>query len=499
MNQKHLFCVVLLGMILLAAGCGPTAGHSPAVPSPAPSITAAPTSYPTPDLSTRPLVWFAPLPPLLMDAGRQFIGAEDYMDLFQPGAPWQKATRHINVFKLYAEWAGDASWTIHASDQELRQVIDFVKRNGIALAMEDGPIKKTGDCGSGFESWGGLSSSMKIARRIQSLGGTLSFIAMDEPYYQFSLLNSPGACQWPAEKVAMEIDAYIKGMKTVFPELVIGDIEPLQPDSSPTVYMNWMTTFRQAAGYNLPFFHMDINYTRLDWPEQVKKLEDFARRQGIDFGIIYFGNWSDLTDEAWLSSAGERVKRYELEIGSQPDQVVFQSWHDHPDYTLPETKPYTFTNFIDQYFENKAGLGFRRAGPGANVAFGKTAHASRFLSDWPPSNAVDGNPDSVWNAGDFPPNWIEVDLGQPYAISEIRLLLEQGQLVAQTIHRIYVRGPGTDNQLILLHTFEGETSTLDQLVYKSPEPLEGIQFVRAEITRSPSWVAFRELEVISAR
>jgi len=34
-------------------------------------------------------------------------------------------------------------------------------------------------------------------------------------------------------------------------------------------------------------------------------------------------------------------------------------------------------------------------------------------------------------------------------------------------------------------------------VYTLPKPLEGIQFVRAEITLSPSWIAFREIEVIA--
>lgn len=497
--------VVALGVILVAGGCGrfPDQDTSAATPMPSPapdlrSSTATPAPRPTPDLSARPLVWFAPLPPMAIEPGRPFIGAQDYMDLFQPGAPWPKAIGRVDVFELYGGWAAYAPWTVYASDEELQQTIEFVNRNGLALAMENSPILRPADCGTDAESWGGLRANLETAHRIKKFGGTLRFVAMDAPYYYTSLVNYPGACRWPAERVARQIAAYIQGMQGVFPEVVIGDTEPLQAAMDPAVYMDWMRAFRQTAGYNLPFLHMDIDYARRDWAERVKELEDYAHQQGIDFGILYFGNWDDLTDEAWLSSAGERVKRYELAVGGQPDHVLFQSWHDHPNHTLPETAPYTYTAFINQYFDNKSGLGFRNEGAGANVGVGKEARASRALPDQPPENAVDGNPSTVWGAGDFAPNWIEIDLGQPYTISEIRLRLSQSP-AGRTIHSVSVRGPRRGDPWIMLHTFDGETRDLDQLAYALPEPMGGIQFVRAEVTLSPSWIAFREIEVIAAK
>ena len=484
--------------VLLAAGCGapkePTAAETQA------SAPAAP-AFPTPDLSGRPLVWFAPLPPMPEIPGRRFTGSEDFHDLFLPDAPWNTAADRIDVFELYGGWIPYAPGTGQAYaewEAQLKQLVEFVKQHGLALAMEHSPITRPADCGTDAESWGGLEVNLETARIIQRLGGTLQFIAMDAPYYYTSLVDYPGACRRPAEDVAREIDSYIQGMKEVFPEVVIGDTEPLQANLLTSVYMDWIRKFREVTGYNLPFFHMDIDYARPDWPERVKELEDFARGEGIDFGILYFGSWDDLTDEAWLSNAGERIKRYELAAGGQPDHVLFQSWHNHPDRTLPDTQPYTYTGFINRYFEDKSTLGFRTEGPGANVAFGKSARSSRSLPDWPADNAVDGDPSTHWGSGDFPPNWVEIDLGQPYTISEIRLRLDQGQLVGRTVHNVYVRGPGTGDQLVLLHTFDGETADLDQLVYSVPEALPGIQYVRAEITLSPSWVSFREVEVIVA-
>ena len=397
MIQKHIFHTLLLGVILIAAGCGSSHIQSSTTTSATETatltFTPTPTLYPTPDLSARPLVWFAPLPPLPVRPGRQFIGAEDYMELFLPDAPWQTAQGHIDVFELYGETmlypAGTgkpyAEW-----QEETARLIEFVNQNGLALAMEHSPIERPADCGTDAESWGGLSVNLEIARIIQRLGGKLHFVAMDAPYYYTSLVDYDGTCQWSAERVAREIDSYIQSMESVFPDIVIGDTEPLQADMDTAVYKEWMVTFRETTGYNLPFFHMDIDYARPDWAERVGELENYAREQRIEFGILYFGNWDDLSDEAWLSNAGERVKRYELAVGGQPDHVLFQSWHDHPDYTLPETEPYTYTSFITQYFDNKSGLGFRREGPGRTSLLEKRCELH--------APSPTGRPETLWMA-----------------------------------------------------------------------------------------------------
>lgn len=224
-------------------------------------------------------------------------------------------------------------------------------------------------------------------------------------------------------------------------------------------------------------------------------LSRFARERGIDFGIIYIGGWGARTDEEWLTSAGERVKTYELEAGGQPDHILFQSWHDHPDHTLPETEPYTFTGFINAYFDDRAGLGIRTEGPGANVAYGKPVRASR-SDQSAPERAVDGDLETAWGAGDFAPQWIEIDLGEPYTIVELNLLTGQSPEGA-TAHRILVRGPDAGDVFMEAHTFEGVTSDAQWLRATFPEPLEGVRYVRIETLSSPSWVAWREVEVIA--
>ena len=511
MTRSHwlLSSMVLPILLLLASGCGaplaaPGPTQTPIPPSAtwtmAPSSTATPVSalrpLPTPDLAQRPLVWFAPLPPLRVMEGRPFVGAEDFMDLFEPDAQWSRSADRVQVFKLYGEWVGTDPWNVHASDAELRQVVGDLAQRGIALAMEAGPLDATAACGQGIEGFGGgLSTGLRDARRIKASGGELVFVALDEPFAFASLYNGPGACRWTAEKVAQEVGDYIKGMRTVFPDLLVGDTEPLWKDVEVEAYKDWLATFREVNGYDLAFFHLDVDFGRMSWPEAALELETFTRERGIEFGIIYLGNWGSQTDEEWLTAAGERVKAYELIAGGQPDHVLFQSWHDHPDYTLPETEPYTFTWFVNAYFEDKGSLGVRTAGVGANVAYDKPVRASR-SNQFPPGAAVDGDPDTAWGAGDFAPQWLEIDLEVPTAIAEVRLLVGQSP-DGETTHRISVKGAEPGDAFQVAHTFSGVTVDAQRLTVAFPEPLEAIRYLRVETLSSPSWVAWREVEVIS--
>jgi hypothetical protein len=226
-------------------------------------------------------------------------------------------------------------------------------------------------------------------------------------------------------------------------------------------------------------------------------MEAYTQQHGIDFGLIYMGDWGSSSDEAWLSLVGERVIAYEVSGGGQPDHVLFQSWQDHPDYVLPDSEPYTWTGFIQRYAEDRSAIGFRTEGPGANVARRKLATASSALAGFPASLAVDGQEGTVWNSGGFPVQWIEIDLGEPYTIASIRLTVEQSP-AGETVHRVYGKGPGTGGDFVLLTTLSGVTESLDVLDYTPAEPLRDVQFIRVETITSPSWVGWREIEVIAA-
>src|SRR5262249_24387727 len=155
---------------------------------------------------------------------------------------------------------------------------------------------------------------------------------------------------------------------------------------------------------------------------------------------------------------------------------------------LPEGQPFTFTNFIDAYFADKPGLGFRPGGRGANLAFGKSVRASAVDATHPPEAAVDGDPGTWWSAGAGPPQWIEIDLGAPHDILEIRLSPSQYP-AGPTTQEVLGKGPGTNGQFEELSTFSDNTEDSQVLSYRAADPWKAIQVIRIETTASPSWVA----------
>jgi hypothetical protein len=432
------------------------------------------------------------MPPLPTSAGRPFIGAEDFMALFQPDAPWKESASHLQVFKLYGEWVA-----YQASDAELRQVVQDLQQRRLALAVEAGPLNASASCGEGVEGFAGIEEGLRIAQRIQQAGGVLHLIALDEPYFYGHFYNGPQACRWTDKTIAQQISRYIEALRSVFPEVRVGDTEPLTGVAGAAPYQAWLVAFRAVNGYDLAFLHLDVDWSRPEWPQEVQAIQEFGQVRGVQVGLIYTGNWSDASDEAWLSIAGERVKRYELQAAGQLEHVLFQSWHDKPDRVLPESDPYTFTGFIRNYFLDKASLGLRPTGAGANLAYHKLARFSSALPGNGGEAAVDGNPETWWSAGAGAPQWIEVDLGAVYNIQSIRLLTSQSSS-GLTVHKVRGKGAGVLDTYVLLLTFEGLTTDAQALSYTPAQPWPGIRYLRIETLESPSWVGWREIEIIDA-
>jgi hypothetical protein len=226
-------------------------------------------------------------------------------------------------------------------------------------------------------------------------------------------------------------------------------------------------------------------------------MEAYGKDLGIPVGIIYIGNGADPDDATYVAVSGERIIRHQFKDGGQPDQILFQSWVDHPDFVLPETDPTTFTGLIRTYFTAPDHLGFATSGPGANLARDKSVRVSAVEAGHPGKDAVDGDTGTHWSAGGGPPQWIEIDLGVAHDIAEIRLTPSQYP-AGRTVHRVLGKGPGTGGDFVALHTFDGPTEDGQRLVFTPDAPWQGIQVIRVATDISPSWVAWREIELIDA-
>ncbi|HEX5014228.1 MAG TPA: discoidin domain-containing protein [Candidatus Limnocylindrales bacterium] len=132
----------------------------------------------------------------------------------------------------------------------------------------------------------------------------------------------------------------------------------------------------------------------------------------------------------------------------------------------------------------------------SNVALGADVRASDSAPGQGPELAVDGDEGTGWIAGAGPPGWIEIDLGEPATIDEVRLIVNQSP-AGRTVH--VVSGGPSRAQLTELHTFEETTDFGDALTWSPGQALTGIRVLRVDTTVSPSWVAWLEIEVMGRR
>jgi hypothetical protein len=131
--------------------------------------------------------------------------------------------------------------------------------------------------------------------------------------------------------------------------------------------------------------------------------------------------------------------------------------------------------------------------PNDNLAYGKPIRASSSLPEEPPSNAVDDNSGTQWGAGAPPVQWLEVDLQGTYRITEIRLQVAQYPQ-GDTVHRVQVRAT-SGSDYITVHEFSGSTSENEWLTFTPHAPLENVAQIRIQTISSPSWVAWKEVQV----
>jgi hypothetical protein len=491
----------LLGLVALIAACDSgVVATTPATPAQATTtVTTGPatttsgaaspaaTIAPPPDLSGA-LTWFAPLPPMPTDAGRPFTGSDDFMDLFTPDAPWGDTASRLDVFKLYGEWVA-----YHATPVQLRTVVDELRDRGLALAVEAGPLDPPADCGNGIEGFAGTDEGALIADRILEAGGRIDLIALDEPLYFASVYDGEQACHWEPARVAAEVGEFVTLMQGFFPDIVIGDIEPTPHPTTVETYTNWLETFRDVNGYDLAFLHLDLDWSRDDWPVAAARIVEDADELGVPAGIIFTGNHSDPDDAVWLAIAGERVLEYEAAAGRAAPHVVFQSWMDHPDRALPETDPLSFANLVRTYFTDRSALGFTADQLAGNIALGRPVTASAAEPGAGPERVVDGDPGTHWSAGAGPTQWVEVTLDTPSTITSIRLTPAQFP-AGETAHVIHGLIAGNWARL---DQFNGNTSDGVPIVRAPSTPWQAVEALRVETIAGPSWVAWYEIEVFS--
>jgi hypothetical protein len=112
--------------------------------------------------------------------------------------------------------------------------------------------------------------------------------------------------------------------------------------------------------------------------------------------------------------------------------------------------------------------------------------------------AVDGRPETAWNAGGWPTQWIEVDLQRATDIARIRLVA--GPQAEGVRHLVLGKGPATRGAYRLLRIVRGPTAAMQEVIVAPKKPWRGIRTLRIETqagTGGSGWVSWHEIEAFA--
>ena len=272
----------------------------------------------------------------------------DYMDLFQPNAPWGRAASAVSVFETSLQWV------LHGPEPDLRTMFANLRQRGLSLAVGMAAVRPAGGCGRGVEGYSDPNQPLREAQRIASLGGTAAFFDFDEPLFYGHVFagDSRGhvRCQLSVEDIAHEAARRVAALRTVFPGARFGDIEPLMgfgPDWQATIAA-WLDAYRQETGNNLAFFAVDLNWSA-DWQPRMERLAALLASRHVPLYVIYDGGGLDTSSEAWVTNAARHFSEMERETRIVPAAALIMSWNRFPTRVLPENDPGSLTNLALRY------------------------------------------------------------------------------------------------------------------------------------------------------
>lgn len=287
------------------------------------------------------------------------LGANDYHDLFAQDAPWAEAAKHVNVFRI------SDKFVLTAPAEQLQRIFRELERRRIALAVQGVALVHRKDCGQAVEGYAPPDNMLRVARRIRELGGKLDAVALDEPLFFghfFREKNGKVGCAYGVDEIAQQVARKVNDVRTVFPDVRVGELEPVAGwgrarEDAVSMLGDWYAAYERATGRKMAFTIVEIIWPSPNWRPALKQAAGIARSSGVPFGVIYNGQRRDDSDEGWVASARRAYTEIEDQLGIRPEIAAFITWTDRPRRLLPETQDGTMTNLVLSY------LRWRKAAP----------------------------------------------------------------------------------------------------------------------------------------
>ncbi len=291
-----------------------------------------------------PMVWIAPNDPT-------HGGAIDFWDMLKPDAPWQKAKSRVQVFEIAQ------NLVTNGPPDKLRELYSYLKQNHIALAVSIGMLTWSDQCGKHVEGYVPPGGSEYVAKRIQWLGGELAYIDVDEALEFGRYYDGKGACHSTMDAVAQDVAANFKAYQGAFPNVQLGDTEPVgphadEPNSNEWLkFMQaWLDILQSKTGAHLAFFHEDVNW-KIPVELYVPRLSNLMQSNHIPFGVSLIASDGAGPDAKWMKGAEANIEAIKKLKMPPLDHAWFTTWYGPPSHNLPETSSEAFTYLINFYFD----------------------------------------------------------------------------------------------------------------------------------------------------
>jgi hypothetical protein len=291
-------------------------------------------------------IWFAPGP-----------GTIDFIRLFDDPDAWRHARALTGVFKFYQQHTQSPAPSIvgpNTYDALVRaNAFRTLKQWGKKIAIEVGAVKEfycTPDASGMNEA---IRATVASIRAVEAAGGTVSYLAMDEPF----LSGLAPVCGGPSlTPTADRLIVYQRAVLQAAPNVSIGLIEAY-PSFAPDGFES-MLRLLAARGVKPAFLHVDVDIRALraprdDFGRDMQRLQAICKEQDVRFGFIVWGYNGD-ADALYANDAARLAGNLAdtFRWPQMPDHIVFQSWAVSATgalitpTNLPDDRPYTHTNIV---------------------------------------------------------------------------------------------------------------------------------------------------------
>jgi hypothetical protein len=284
------------------------------------------------------------------------MGSVDYPDLFTNPDQWPHARRQTDVFQFYGNNVFGFPYDI-GGDNVLDTFVEvdaFQKLNdwGIPIALELGVVKFFA-CEA--QSW--VDYADLTINNIESNRGRVSFIALDEPLLGGQVIEGEQTCGYTPKETAAVVAEYMRQVTRNHPDVRIGTIETIPPQSADEVGQ-WIVTLEEV-GAKPAFLHLDVEISLgIEDPSflaELVELQEFSEQRDIPFGMILTADWQVAdSDQSYFESVVAWADALATGMG-RPTHLIFQSWmgpaasgrHEIP-VNIPEDNPdvYSHTRLI---------------------------------------------------------------------------------------------------------------------------------------------------------